>query len=224
VDQRQGSGHPGVRETLNPHPRAVRPPVSRNRGPYAVTMIIPNRGDIGLAKGGGAAMALVRWGTGGRKLSWGRFWRIPAKYGHAAVCVGLGPSPDEVIIVEATPAGVIKRNVPITHFDWSTGGPFDAQLTEEVRGEIVYIALGYLGKRYDWPSIASFLRRWVSLEKYQGREAGDGHLFCSELCVRAWRGAGVKGLFDGLPPGPRRDTPRTADGIAPVDLMITQRH
>lgn len=184
-------------------------------------MIIPNRGDIGLAKGGGPAMAAVRWGTGVRRLSWGRFWRVPAKYGHAAMCVGPGPSPDEVIIVEATPGGVIKRNVTITHFDWSTGGPFDPQLTEEVRDEACRIALGYLGRHYDWPSIASFLRRWATLETFQGRESGDGELFCSELCVRAWRGAGVKGLFDGLPPGPKSHTPRTADGIAPVDLELT---
>src|SRR3954464_13060697 len=131
-------------------------------------MIIPNRGDIGLARGGGPAMAMVRWGTGIRHLSWGRFWRIPAKYGHAAVCIGPGPSPDEVTIIEATPSGVIKRNVWITHFDWSTGGPYDDQLTEEVRDEIARIARSYLGRHYDWPSIADFLRRWATLETYHG--------------------------------------------------------
>jgi hypothetical protein len=183
-------------------------------------MTIPNRGDGGLAKGGGPAMAAVRWATGARRLSWGRFWRIPAKYGHAAVCIGPGPSADEVTIVEATPKGVIKRNVPISHFDWSTGGPFDVQLTDDVRDQIVVICTGFLGKHYDWPSITRFLRRWATLETYQGRESGDGHLFCSELWVRAWRGAGVRGMFDGNPPGPVAHTPRTADGIAPEELRL----
>lgn len=177
-------------------------------------MSYPGRGDFGLAKGGGWPMAVVRWGTGARRWSWGRFWRLPAKYGHAAVCVGPGPGPEgaQVVIVEATPAGVIKRNVDVTHFDWSTGGALAGQLTEEVRDEICRNALSFLGRRYDWGSILGFVGRWAVATYVRSERTGqpaDRSLICSELVVRAYRHAGVE--FPGL-------ETRPAGTVAPSDL------
>lgn len=155
-------------------------------------------------------MAVVRWGTGARRWSWGRFWRLPVKYGHAAVCVGPGPSDSQVVIVEATPGGVIRRNVDTSHFDWSTGGAL--ALTEDDRDEIVAAAGSYVGRRYDWGSIVGFVGRWAWASYVRAERTGqpaDSSLICSELVVRAYRAAGVE--FPGL-------EKRPAGTVAPSDL------
>lgn len=189
-----------------------------------------NVGDIGLTKGGGPAMAFVRWATGVRHFSWGRFWRVPADFGHASVCVGtyeiaapgglLAPSPDEVIIVEATPKNVIMRNSRIDHWTWSTGGPFDNQLTPDVRGAIARVAYAQLGKGYDWPAISDFVRQWWN-SAYHGHDQNhpDSHLMCSELAVWSWREAEVSGLYDAERPGPTKGW-RAPGSICPEELKL----
>jgi hypothetical protein len=196
-------------------------------------VVTPQVGDIGLTKGGGPVMAIVRWGTGVRHFSWGRFWRVPADFGHAAICVGTfhveapppyglkAPSAGEVVIIEATPKNVIIRNTKISNWTWSTGGPFDGQLTPERRAGIALTAAKQLDKGYDWPGVADFLRQWAN-SSYKGRDQDhpDSHLFCSELDVWSWRENGVVGLYDGNPPGP---TPgwRAPGSICPEELKLT---
>lgn len=173
----------------------------------------PRPGDIGLAPGGGIAMTIVRWGTGLPRFKYGRFIRRSATYGHAAFCVGThtvpshsgrkAPSPDEVMIIEATPGGVVERNVSIGHFDWSTDGPFDVQLDEGDRREIQRLAHSMLGAGYDWPNIGKFLWRWW-VPSFDGRpepDDWDDETICSELCVWGWRSVGVKGFCEPARPG-----------------------
>lgn len=179
------------------------------------TQRYPLPGDFGLAPGGGWAMAVVRWGTGVPRFKHGHFIRTPARYGHAAVCVGWDAGAGQPIIVEATPGGVVKRTVAYDHFDWSSQGPLTPQLGIDpggpVREAIVRAATGLVGEPYDWPNIGRFLLRWAR-PSFTGRpepDAGDGEVICSELVVWAYRHAGVKGMLDATAPG----------NVAPNDLL-----
>jgi hypothetical protein len=183
-------------------------------------MNTPCVGDIGLTKGGGPAMALVRWATGVRHFSWGRFWRVPADFGHACVCVGPGIRHDEVLIVEATPKKVVMRFSKIDCWTWSTGGPFDDQLLDVRRVGIAELARDQVGKGYDWPPFVDFARHWWRSSYYGGdQDHPDDRLFCSELGVWVWREKGVIGLYDGKRPGPTTAW-RAPGSIAPEDLKL----
>lgn len=171
----------------------------------------PRPGDFGLAPGGGLAMAVVRWGTGVPRIKHGHLIRRPARYGHAALCVGWDEGANSAVIVEATPTGVVRRTVPVAHFDWSTEGSLTPQLTDEVRLAIVQAADALVGEPYDWPNIGKFLIRWAA-PSFTGRiepDAGDGHVICSELVVWAYRQGHVTGMLDSSAPG----------NVAPNDLL-----
>lgn len=168
-------------------------------------------GDFGLAPGGGWPMRIVRWGTGVPRFSWGRFVRTPARYGHAAVAVS-GEREGKVEIVEATPQGVKRRWVPVTHFDWSAGGPLTPQMTLPVRQKISDVADSIVGQPYDWPNIAKFLVKWAwpSFAGHYEKDYADGQTICSELVVWAYREAGVTGFLPERAPG----------SIAPNDMAV----
>lgn len=154
----------------------------------------PLPGDLGLAPGGGLAMAVVRWGTGTARLNHGRFWRHPALYGHAALCVGPASDPAKVLIVEATPdRGVIEREVLITHFDWSTGGELTAQYTsgQASRDEAVRLMRSLKGHGYDWPNIARAIAAWAVPAFWGAEDRDNGKVMCSEATTWALRGAGA---------------------------------
>jgi hypothetical protein len=161
-------------------------------------MTHPQAGDFGLRKGGGPAMAAVRWATGVPRWSWGKFWRIPAKYGHAALVVNYDAeaSPSAPVqIIEAAPGGVRMQWVREDFFDWSTGGRLENQLgspASEVRTIICRGAWDVLKSDYDWPSILEFAPRFFYAE-FTGRFASkpDEKLFCSEMVVWLYRKAGV---------------------------------
>jgi hypothetical protein len=179
-----------------------------------MTQVTPRPGDFGLSRGGGLAMAVVRWGTGAPVFKYGRWFRRPAKYGHACVVVGgtrlnLPDGAVEVDVVEATPAGTRRVWVPVDRFDWSTGGPLEPQLTDGRRDIIVRTAIGCIGRGYDWLAIAEFIPRWA-WSKYRGHDQDhpDAKVICSELVAWTYRVAGVVGLHDGRAPG----------SIAPSDL------
>lgn len=177
--------------------------------PMTTTRPLP--GDFGLAPGGGWAMAVVRWGTGVPRIKHGHFIRRPARYGHAAVCVGWDDAANQPVIVEATPGGVVRRTVALNHFDWSTDGPLTPQLTPAVRETITRSADALVGEPYDWPNIGKFLIRWAA-PSFTGRtepDAGDGHVICSELVVWAYRRGHVAGMLDSSAPG----------NVAPNDLL-----
>lgn len=160
----------------------------------AEQMRLPLPGDLGLAPGGGMAMAIVRWGTGPARLKHGRFWRHPALYGHAALCVAsTGKGPGEVTIVEATPSGVVERNVPITHFDWSTGGPLTQQFSDGTadREAAVYAMRALLGEGYDWPNIGRALASWAFPAFWGSEDENNGKVICSEATTWSLREAGA---------------------------------
>lgn len=153
----------------------------------------PLPGDFGLAAGKGLAMAIVRWGTGIPRIKGGRLIRRPAKYGHAAMCVGWDSRADQPLIIEATPGGVVRRNVSVSHFDWSTGGPISKQygLDQADRDKAVGGMMALLGRDYDWPNIGRFVAAWA-WPGFPGVEDKDNQkVICSEAVVWALRGAGV---------------------------------
>jgi|tagenome__1003787_1003787.scaffolds.fasta_scaffold20988194_4 hypothetical protein len=167
----------------------------------------PLPGDLGLAPGGGFAMAFVRWGTGVSRLKHGRFFRHHALYGHAALCVAeMGEGSGEVEIIEATPGGVIKRNVPIPHFDWSTGGDLTVQFDAGIASREIAVAKMHelLGKGYDWPNILRFVAEWA-WPGFAGQEDEDNKkVICSEACTWALREAGATcGVLGGDKPAGR---------------------
>ena len=140
-------------------------------------------------------MAAVRWATGAPRWSWGRFWRVPAKYGHAALVVNYDAvsSPDAPVqIVEAAPGGVRMQWVKEDFFDWSTTGRLREQLSEQAREIICATAWDVLKSDYDWPSILEFAPRFF-YSQFTGHFASrpDEKLFCSELVVWAYRKADV---------------------------------
>lgn len=163
------------------------------------TRVLPRPGDFGIKPGGGWAMWLVRLGTFSR-------------YGHAAEVVETRPNqpnnPWPVRIVEATPSGVIDRWVSVDEFRWSTGGPLDKVLTDEMRWDIIARAFKQRGKGYDWPSIGKFLVRFFNA-KFKGwsPDHPDRKLFCSELIVWNRRETSIKfgfpelDMFPGTAPG-----------------------
>lgn len=157
---------------------------------------VPQPGDFGIKPGGGTAMWWVRLGTFSR-------------YGHAAEVIGtdFGKTaagwldPPRVRIVEAAPGGVRKAWVGIDEFRWSTGGPLDDQLTDEIRNNLVRRAVDQVGRDYDWPSIGKFLIRFF-YAKYRGYSPDhpDEKLFCSELIVWNRDLEGIH-MFPGKAPG-----------------------
>lgn len=158
-------------------------------------MTHPQPGDFGLRKGGGPAMAAVRWATGKPRWSLSTFVRIPAKYGHAALVIGFDEvaSPDAPVqIIEAAPGGVRMQWVREDFFSWSTDGPLRTQLSADARAVVVATAWSVLKSDYDWPSIMEFVPRFF-YAKFTGHFASrpDEKLFCSELVVWAYRKAGV---------------------------------
>lgn len=158
----------------------------------------PQRGDFGLAKGGGAIMAAVRLGTFSR-------------YGHACICETVHPS-GAVVIIEPMPSGCRRRTARPGEFVWS-----DVDLDDEQRVEVVAYSAAAFGLPYDWPAIAGFIRRWWAhrLMPWRRRAAlglaavGElpARLICSELPVLAYRRVGVD-----MAPG------KPADAVSPGDL------
>jgi hypothetical protein len=106
-----------------------------------------------------------------------------SRYGHAAEVVDARGA--QVRIVEAAPGGVRQRWVPVEEFRWSTGGPLDAHLTDEIRANLVARARATLHRGYDWPSIIRLAPRFFN-NKFRGwsKDHPDRRLFCSELI--AW--------------------------------------
>ena len=156
-----------------------------------MAMTIPRPGDMAITRGGGLAMALVRFGT-------------HSEYGHAAIVKEA--TSIRVCVIEATPHGVREKWYPLDHFKYSTGGPIE--LTEVQREIIVRTAQSYVGLPYDWPSIAAFVIRWLGAKHLSYSPSHpDKHLFCSELVVWAYLIAKVF-LFPGRAPG----------DVAPADL------
>lgn len=154
----------------------------------------PLPGDLGLAPGGGVAMAVVRWGTGAARLRHGRFWRHPALYGHSALCVkATGKGPGEVTIVEATPGGVVERNVPIRHFDWSTGGDLTRQYESGAADREIAVAAmrSLLGKGYDWPNIGRAMASWAVPAFWGSEDRDNDKVICSEATTWSLRKAGA---------------------------------
>lgn len=155
-------------------------------------MNTPLPGDFGLAPGKGMAMAVVRWGTGLPRWRHGRLVRRPARYGHAALCVGWDVRADEPLIVEATPGGVVRRNVPASHFEWSTGGPVTRQYSAGAdRDKVVAAMMSLLGQGYDWPNIGRFVLAWAWPGFPGTEDRENGKVICSEAVVWALRSGGV---------------------------------
>lgn len=147
---------------------------------------MPLPGDFGIKPGGGVAMRLVRWGT-------------KSRYGHAAEVVATGE--ERVQIVEAAPGGVRMQWVRPGDFRWSTGGPLDHLLTDEIRARLVARAWSTLNSDYDWPSVLEFIPRfWFANFKGYFSEHPDEHLFCSELVVWNRREEGLI-MFPSIAPG-----------------------
>lgn len=124
-----------------------------------------------------------------------------SRYGHACEVVGTDPGRDlPVEIIEAAPRGVRRVYVHPTAFRWSTGGPLDAHLTDEIRSNLVERAFSVIGRGYDWPSVAAFIPRFFGSKIGWSPEHPDDHLFCSELVVWNRREEGLK-MFPGVAPG-----------------------
>lgn len=162
---------------------------------------VPQRGDFGLAKGGGAIMAAVRLGTFSR-------------YGHACICESVHPS-GGIVIIEPMPSGCRRRTARAGEFVWS-----DVDLGDDARMEVTAFSAATIGLDYDWPAIFGFVRRWWvhrlmpwrhrdgSLTRgAQGAEPTPAKLICSALPVLAYRRAGVD-----MAPG------RPARSVSPGDL------
>lgn len=167
--------------------------------PTTLRHVIPKPGDFGVSHGGGLPMWFVRLGTFSR-------------YGHAAVCVDVEDRPDgapAVIIIEARPNGVARREARPGEFRWSTGGPLDADLTDKIRSGIIRTCYDTVGRGYDWPSIVGFLARFFGAKlKGHDPEHPDNKLFCSELVAWSYRVNGID-LFPDVAPG----------SVAPGDLV-----
>lgn len=169
--------------------------------------VIPQIGDFGVARGGGWPMWCVRLGTFSR-------------YGHAAEVVevdGVGEDGAPVVtVIEAAPGGVRRRVARTGEFRWSTGGPLDAVLTDEIRVALVRRAYSVTRTPYDWPSIVGFLARFVGA-KVRGfaQDHPDEKLFCSELVVwnrreeARFRGIPELDMFPTVAPG----------SVSPGDLV-----
>jgi hypothetical protein len=158
----------------------------------------PEPADFGLSPGGGWPMRMIRLATFSR-------------YGHCAVAETVHPS-GAVVVIEAMPGGVRRRTARPGEFVWS-----DVNLDDTQRDVVREYCRAALDVPYDWPAIFRFGRRWwaAHLLPHRKRHARltlaavlpDGHLFCSELAVRAYAAAGVPVRPD-LPP----------DAVSPGDL------
>jgi hypothetical protein len=158
----------------------------------------PQRGDFGLAKGGGLVMAAVRLGT----LS---------RYGHACICESVHPS-GGITAIEPMPSGCRRRLTRPGEFVWS-----DVALTDDQRTAVVAYADTTIGLPYDWPAIWRFVGRFWKHRLHLARrrrlgvagsaEPGGESLICSELPTRAYRLVGVD-----MAPG------KPADSVSPGDL------
>jgi len=142
----------------------------------------PRAGDFGLAKGGGALMAVVRFGTFSR-------------YGHAAICEAIDAG-GRAWVIEPMPTGCRRRLADLGEFVWS-----DVDLTASQAEQIVDYARTTIGLRYDWPSILGFVARfWGAKIRGRSGDHADQKLICSELVVWAYRRVGVD-LCPGKAPG-----------------------
>lgn len=142
----------------------------------------PELGDFGLTKGKGLAMWAIRHGTASR-------------YGHAAVCIGLGEGL-QPLVVEAMPDGARTRWVDEKEFVWS-----NLPLTLEQRYAIRSYALKCIGLPYDWKAILGFvIRVWKAKWSTGSDDHADDKLICSELVAWAYREAGFD-LSPGTAPG-----------------------
>ena len=146
-------------------------------------MTAPRAGDIGLVRGRGLLMWLVRVVT-----------RAP--YGHAILLTG------DSTIVEAQPSGARRTENRHRDVHWCTN--LSRDLTDVQRSQIVVWALAHLGTPYSWVDdleiglveLFGWAPRWM-----RRRLASDQTLMCSQLCVAAYRlGADVE-LFPGKPDG-----------------------
>lgn len=152
--------------------------------------VVPGPGDFGVSKGGGLAMATVRWGT-------------MSRYGHACVAETVNTS-GSITIVEPMPHGCRRRVAHPREFVWS-----DVPLTDAQRQTVVEYATTCIGLPYDWPAILGFLaRHWrARLGGSPDDKRGGEALICSELPVRAYRLVGVD-----MAPG------KPASAVSPGDL------
>jgi hypothetical protein len=147
-------------------------------------------GDFGISPGYGWPAYMIRLGTFSR-------------YAHAAEVVDVDWNQENfpIQIVEAWQTGVRQRWVALDSFRWSSGGPLDAQLTPEIRANLVRRARSQLHKGYDWPSVFHFIPRFF-YAKFQGHawDRPDEKLFCSELVVWNRREEGIV-MFPTTAPG-----------------------
>ena len=142
----------------------------------------PKPGDIGLVRGKGFAMWLVRLGT-----------RSP--YGHAFLVTGDGT------IVEAQPRGARRTELHYRDVYWCTA--LSDGLSDVQRSQIAVWAVAHVGTPYSWIDDAEigFVSLFGWAPKWMRRRlASDRTLMCSQLCVAAYRAAGVE-LFPGKPDG-----------------------
>ena len=122
----------------------------------------PLRGDFGLQRGTGLAMAVVRYGT----LS---------RWGHACIAVSDAVA-GYIDIVEAMPNGVRLRRSRVDEWVWS-----NIPLTDVQRDAIAAGARNDLDKGYDWPAIGMFILRWFGAKITRGsKDHPDDNEMCSE--------------------------------------------
>jgi hypothetical protein len=157
---------------------------------------LPQKGDFGLAKGGGMIMLAVRVGTFSR-------------YGHCAIAETVHPS-GNILVIEPMPSGCRRRTARPGEFVWS-----DVVLDDVQRAEVVAFAETAIGVPYDVPAIFGFIRRWWAhrLMPWRRRtvrravEPMPAKLICSALPVLAYRRVGVD-----MAPG------KPAGAVSPGDL------
>jgi hypothetical protein len=125
----------------------------------------PRAGDFGLAKGGGALMAVVRLGTFSR-------------YGHASICEAVDAG-GRAWVIEPMPTGCRRRLANVGEFVWS-----DVDLTAAQAEQVVEYARSTIGLGYDWPAILGFVARfWGAKARGRSDDHADDKLICSETAA-----------------------------------------
>jgi uncharacterized protein YycO len=135
----------------------------------------PQRGDYGLAHGGGLAMWLVRLGTRSR-------------WGHACIYLSADADTGLPVIFEAMPGGARVRTAKPGEFVWS-----NLPLTDGQRGSIVAASAAMDGTPYDWWAIGRLVlrglgARWLRSRSYAERPR---RIMCSGWVATAYRDVGV---------------------------------
>lgn len=135
---------------------------------------------------------------------------------HALVYTGLvpGSQPGQTAI-EADPHGARPANPhKYPRVTWLTG--LSARLTGPQRDQIRIWCIAHLGTPYSWLDDAAIgmvdVFGWAPA-CLRARMRSDATLMCSQLCVEAYRAAGVD-LFPGLPGG----------AVSPGDLWRANQH